>query len=179
MTGREYPVRPVVGIGVIVLRAEAVLLVRRGQAPGLGEWSLPGGAQELGETAEEAARRELAEETGLTVGTLRLVGHFDSIHRDAEGRIRFHYTILDFTAAYRSGEARAGSDVAELAWAPNADLAPFRLRPQALAMIVRAQGLGPGAGPLDPLSAARHKKKKRDGGPGTQALAGRRGRAPA
>lgn len=143
MTGREYPVRPVVGIGVIVLRSDAVLLVRRGQAPALGEWSLPGGAQELGETAEEGARRELAEETGLAVGQLHLVGHFDSIHRDAEGRIRFHYTILDFAAAYTSGEAHAGSDVAELVWAPDADLARFRLRPQALAMIARAQGLRP------------------------------------
>ena len=139
--GREYPVRPVVGIGIIVLRRDAVLLVRRGRAPARGEWSLPGGAQELGETAEEAARRELAEETGLTVGALRLVGHFDSIHRDEGGRIRFHYTILDFAADYVSGEARAGSDVAELIWAPDGGLAPFGLRPQALAMSARARAM--------------------------------------
>jgi len=138
VTGREYPTRPLIGIGVIVLRPEAVLLVRRGQQPAMGEWSLPGGAQELGETAEATARRELAEETGLAVGDLHLVGYFDSIHRDEEGRIRFHYTILDFAAAYASGEARAGSDVAELVWAPVAELGPFRLRAQALAMIARA-----------------------------------------
>ena len=140
MTAREYPTRPIVGVGVIVLRPNAVLLVRRGRAPSQGEWSLPGGAQELGETAEEAARRELAEETTLAVGALRLVGHFDSIHRDAQGKIRFHYTILDFAAAYATGEAQPGSDVAELAWAPLANLIPFDLRPPTLAMIARAQG---------------------------------------
>ena len=140
MTTREYPTRPIVGVGVIVLRPNAVLLVRRGHPPSQGEWSLPGGAQELGETAEEAARRELAEETTLTVGPLRLVGHFDSIHRDPAGKIRFHYTILDFTAAYTTGDAQPGSDVAELAWAPLSNLAPFNLRLPTLAMITRAQG---------------------------------------
>jgi 8-oxo-dGTP diphosphatase len=143
VTGREYPTRPLVGIGVIVLRQGAVLLVRRGQAPAMGEWSLPGGAQELGETVEAAARRELAEETGLTVGDLHLVGYFDSIHHDEEGRIRFHYTILDFAAAYIAGEARAGSDVGELAWASVDALGPFGLRAQALTMIARASAILP------------------------------------
>lgn len=139
--GREYPARPLIGIGIIVLKPDAVLLARRGRPPGLGEWSLPGGAQELGETAEEAARRELAEETSLTVGPLSLVGHFDSIHRAADGRIRFHYTILDFGARFSGGEPRPGSDVSELLWAPDADLAQFSLRPQAIAMIARARSL--------------------------------------
>lgn len=141
MTGREYPQRPVVGIGVIVLRPQMALLIRRGRAPAEGEWSLPGGAQELGETAEEAARRELAEETGLSVGALHLVGHFDSIHRDADGRIRYHYTILDFAARYDSGEPRPGSDVTDITWAREADLARLRLRPQAVHMIARARRL--------------------------------------
>ena len=83
MSGREYPARPLVGIGIIVLRADAVLLVRRGRPPSEGKWSLPGGAQKLGETAEAAARRELFEETGLQVGALRLVAHADSIHPDS------------------------------------------------------------------------------------------------
>jgi 8-oxo-dGTP diphosphatase len=114
---REYPPRPIVGIGVAVLRPDAVLLVRRGRPPSLGAWSLPGGAQRLGETAEQAARRELAEETGLEVGQLVLVANVDSIHRDPEGRIRFHYTILDFAARWAGGEPVAGSDVTETAWA--------------------------------------------------------------
>ena len=124
---REYPARPLVGIGVAVLRADAVLLIRRGRAPSAGAWSLPGGAQRLGETAEQAARRELAEETGLAVGTLALAGAVDSIHRDEDGRVRFHYTILDFCAAYAGGEPRAGGDALEVAWAPFDGLAAFAL----------------------------------------------------
>ena len=114
---REYPARPLVGIGIVVLRPDAVLLVRRGNPPNAGAWSLPGGTQELGETAEQAARRELLEETGLAVGTLTLVAHADSIHRDADGRVRYHYTILDFAAAWAGGEARAGGDATGIAWA--------------------------------------------------------------
>jgi 8-oxo-dGTP diphosphatase len=115
---REYPPRPIVGIGIAVLRPGAVLLVRRGRPPSLGAWSLPGGAQELGETAEAAARRELAEETGLVVGPLLLVANVDSIHRDPDGRVRYHYTILDFAARWAGGEPRPGGDITEIAWAP-------------------------------------------------------------
>ena len=115
---REYPARPIVGIGVAVLRPGAVLLVRRGRPPNAGAWSLPGGAQELGETAEAAARRELAEETGLSVGTLLLAGNVDSIHADPDGRVRFHYTILDFAARWGGGEPTSGGDITEVAWAP-------------------------------------------------------------
>lgn len=115
---RAYPPRPIVGIGVAVLRPGAVLLVRRGQPPSLGAWSLPGGAQELGETAEQAARRELAEETGLVVGPLLLAANVDSIHRDPDGRVRYHYTILDFAARWEGDEPRVGGDITELAWAP-------------------------------------------------------------
>ena len=115
---REYPPRPLVGIGVAVLRPGAVLLVRRGRPPSLGAWSLPGGAQELGETAEAAARRELLEETGLSVGPLLLAANVDSIHRDPDGRVRYHYTILDFAARWEGDEPRPGGDITEVAWAP-------------------------------------------------------------
>ncbi len=115
--GRLYPERPLVGIGIVVLRGDEVLLIRRGRPPAQGEWALPGGAQKLGETAEQAARRELAEETGLSVGALHLAGHVDSIHRDAEGKIAYHYTILDFCARYTEGEPRAGGDAVSYTWA--------------------------------------------------------------
>ncbi|CAH2604625.1 NUDIX hydrolase [Rhodovastum atsumiense] len=117
---REYPTRPIVGIGICLLRPHAggeVLLARRGQAPALGAWTLPGGAQELGETAEQAARRELLEETGLTAGPLQLAANVDSIHRDAAGRVRYHYTILDFYGLPAGGVLAPGDDVAEVVWA--------------------------------------------------------------
>lgn len=113
---REYPLRPIVGIGVVVLRPAEVLLIRRGRPPAEGSWSLPGGGQKLGETAEEAARRELREETGLEVGAMLLAGHADSITRDPDGRIRFHYTIIDFAAAWTGGVARPGGDAKEVRW---------------------------------------------------------------
>ena len=133
MTGREYPNRPLVGIGVVLLRPScsdapaSVLLVRRGKAPAAGRWSLPGGAQELGETAEQAARRELAEETGLAAGPLVLAANVDSIHRDAEGRVQFHYTILDFAALWQGGDPVAGGDATEAVFAPLYDLGRYEL----------------------------------------------------
>lgn len=127
MTGREYPDRPWVGIGCIVFRGEHVLLVRRGKPPRIGQWSLPGGAQHIGETAEEAARRELREEAGIEVGPMALAIVVDAISRDAAGRALYHYTIIDFAAEWRSGEARAGDDVSEVAWTLPADFAAFDL----------------------------------------------------
>ncbi|OYV44006.1 MAG: phosphohydrolase [Acidocella sp. 20-57-95] len=113
---REYPKHPLIGIGIIVLRGEEVLLIKRGRPPAQFAWSLPGGGQELGETAEAAARRELLEETGLTVGPLTLIAHVDSIHRDEHDFVQFHYTILDFAAVYKGGEIKAGDDVIDIAW---------------------------------------------------------------
>ena len=132
---REYPARPIVGIGVCLLRPGGVLLVRRGKAPNLGAWSLPGGAQELGETAEAAARRELLEETGLAVGALHLAANVDSIHHDAEGRVRYHYTIIDFAGLWQGEAARAGDDVSEVAWAGFDALERFALWDEAVRVI--------------------------------------------
>ena len=138
---REYPDRPFVGIGIVVLKPDAVLLVRRGKAPNWGRWSLPGGAQELGETAEDAARRELEEETALRVGPLHLVTNVDSIHHDDEGRVRFHYTILDFAAAWQQGEPRPGDDVSDLTWAPLDRLEEYELWSEAYRVIALARSL--------------------------------------
>ena len=132
---RLYPERPLVGIGVVVLRGDEVLLIRRGRPPAEGDWALPGGAQKLGETAEQAARRELLEETGLSVGALYLAGHVDSIHRDDAGRIAYHYTILDFCARYVEGDPCAGGDAAALTWANCACLDDFGLWSEAKRII--------------------------------------------
>ncbi len=132
---RDYPRAPIVGIGVVVRRGDAVLLVRRARPPAAGAWSVPGGAQELGETAEAAARRELFEETGLAVGPLRLLAHVDSIHYDAAGRVQYHYTILDFTADYAGGEAVAGDDVSAVAWVRPAEFDRYELWTEARRVI--------------------------------------------
>jgi ADP-ribose pyrophosphatase YjhB (NUDIX family) len=134
-SSRLYPDRPLVGIGVVVLHAGKVLLIRRGRPPGEGEWSLPGGAQRLGETAEQAARRELSEETGLCVGQFHLAGTVDSIHADADGRIRYHYTILDFCALYVEGTPRAGGDAQDVIWADCGRLQDYALWDEAIRII--------------------------------------------
>ena len=113
---REYPAQPIVGVGVVVLKDDRVLLVQRGKQPRQGQWSLPGGAQELGETVFEAAHREVQEECGVAIGDPVLVDVVDAIDRDEEGRVRFHYTLVDVVAAWQSGEAVAGSDAAMMRW---------------------------------------------------------------
>ena len=137
---REYPDRPWVGIGVIAFRGDHVLLVRRGKPPRLGMWSLPGGAQHVGERAEAAARRELMEETGIEVGPLELAAVVDAIsHDEATGAVRFHYTIVDYCARWASGEARPGDDVAAVAWALPEDLGTYDLTPEVHRVIALAR----------------------------------------
>ena len=139
MTGREFPDRPWVGIGMIVFDGERVLLARRGKAPRIGSWSLPGGAQHLGERAEAAARRELLEETGIEVGPLELAAVVDAITTDEAGGVRYHYTIVDYCARWASGEARPGDDVAAVAWVLPEELPSYDLTPDVLRVIAEAR----------------------------------------
>ena len=113
---REYPDRPIVGVGAVVIRDGHVLLVQRAQEPLSGKWTLPGGAVELGETLEEAVVRELREETGLEVRVLELIEAFERMARDDNDRLRYHYVLLDYLCVPVSGELLAGSDVAAAAW---------------------------------------------------------------
>jgi len=135
---REYPERPLVGVGVVVFRADTVLLVRRAKPPRQGQWSLPGGLQKLGETVFEAARREVEEETGLAVDIVDTVAVVDSIQRDDAGRVRYHYTLVDVAAEWRSGEARPGADAAAVVWADPGALAPYDLWDETVRVIARA-----------------------------------------
>ena len=111
MTRRKYPDRPLVGVGAVVFSNDNVLLVRRGREPAYGLWSLPGGLVKLGETLEAAVRRELLEETGLHVKPVHLVACLDRVVKDAEGRIAYHYVLVDFLCEAVDGQLRPGSDV--------------------------------------------------------------------
>jgi ADP-ribose pyrophosphatase YjhB (NUDIX family) len=132
---REFPDRPVVGVGAVVWRGERVLLIRRGRPPRLGQWSLPGGGQQLGETLVEAVAREVREETGLIVQEVRFLTTVDLIEREADGRIRYHYTLVDFTAESPHGEAAAGDDAAAVAWFAVDELAALGLWSETLRII--------------------------------------------
>jgi ADP-ribose pyrophosphatase YjhB (NUDIX family) len=118
---RAWPDRPWVGIGVVVWRGDEVLLIRRGRPPRQGEWGIPGGAQALGETMFEAAIREVREETGLVVRPTGIVTAIDSITHDDEGRVQFHYTLVEVAAEWVAGAAVAASDADDVLWvAPDA-----------------------------------------------------------
>lgn len=138
---REYPERPIVGVGGVVFRGHRVLLVRRAKPPRQGAWSLPGGAQEAGEAAAATFSRELKEETGLEVAPAGFIETVDFIERDEVGAVRHHYTLLDYWAESEAGEAQPGSDVAELVWAPLAGLEPYDLWEKTLEVIRAAEAL--------------------------------------
>ncbi|HHZ79394.1 MAG TPA: NUDIX domain-containing protein [Candidatus Lambdaproteobacteria bacterium] len=113
---REYPERPFVGVGVVVLRGEEVLLVQRAKAPNKGQWSIPGGKQRHGETVIQAVSRELLEETGVKVEQLALLDVVDFIVPDNQGKILYHYTLVDFQGQWLSGECRSGDDADAVKW---------------------------------------------------------------
>ena len=132
---REYPDRPFVGVGVVVWRGEEVLLIQRGKPPRVGAWSLPGGAQELGETVRETAAREVREETGIEIDVTHLIDVVDSITPGDDGRVRMQYTLVDFAAEWRSGEPVAGSDAMGAEWVHPDDLGPRNMWKETLRII--------------------------------------------
>jgi len=128
------PTAPVVGVGGVVVHEGRVLLIRRGKQPLYGRWVVPGGTVELGETLTEALVREMREETGLEVEPFELLTVFDRIERDAE-RVAYHYVIVDYLCRWRSGEARAGSDALEVAWALPREIERYDLPAKALEVV--------------------------------------------
>jgi len=135
---REYPERPIVGVGGILLEGSRVLLVRRGVEPLRGEWSIPGGAVEVGEPLAEALVREVLEETGLQAQVLGLVEVLDRILRSEDGRVQYHYVLLDYLCRPVGGELRASSDVLDARWVDRSELEEYGLRPETRQVIAKA-----------------------------------------
>jgi 8-oxo-dGTP diphosphatase len=113
---REYPSAPMVGAGAIIIKCNRVALIKRAKPPLAGEWSIPGGMLELGETVREASVREAKEETGLDVEAGELLGVFDRVLRDPEGRVQYHYVLIDFLCRPTGGELHAGGDASDARW---------------------------------------------------------------
>ena len=124
---REYPASPLVGVGAIIIDASRVVLVKRGHPPLEGEWSIPGGVVEVGETLRDAAVREAREETGLSVETRDLLGVYDRVLKDERGRTRYHYVLIDFLCRRVAGELAAGDDATEARWFRREELASLEL----------------------------------------------------
>lgn len=133
---RDYPERPILGVGAVIIRDDRVLLVRRATEPLKGEWSVPGGVLELGEKLRDGAAREAREETGLHVEAGEILDVFDSIFLDGDGRTQYHYVLIDFLCRPIAGEATPGSDVSELKWVSQEELATLDLR-DSIAQVVR------------------------------------------
>ena len=132
---REYPERPIVGVGAVVLDGSRVVLVKRANEPLKGEWSLPGGAVDVGETLEQAIRREVREETGLDVEVGPIVDVLDRIRHDADGRIKFHYVLVEFLCRPIGGELRCASDAEDAVWAADPDLVRYAVAEATIGVI--------------------------------------------
>jgi 8-oxo-dGTP diphosphatase len=144
-SSREYPERPIVGVGGVIIENGRALLIRRGSEPLRGEWSIPGGTLELGESIQEGVARELCEETGLDVRVLELIEVFDRIFGDETAkpsepgrRPRFHFVIVDYLCERIGGEARAGSDVTDVAFVSEDELAQYHLTETATRVLRKA-----------------------------------------
>lgn len=135
---REYPDRPIVGVGAVILHQGRVLLVKRGSPPLLGEWSLPGGVVELGETLRAAVEREAREETGLTVNAGEVLEVLDRIIPGRNDAPQYHYVLIDFLCTVEAGELRAGGDAADVRWASRSELAQYKVEQPAVEVIRKA-----------------------------------------
>ena len=126
------------GVGGVVVRDERALLIRRGSAPLKGEWSIPGGMLELGETILEGVQRELLEETAIEVRLLDLIEVLERLTRDEAGKLKYHFVILDYLCEAVRGEAQAGSDVTDVAWVRESELNDYSLTPTATRVVQKA-----------------------------------------
>jgi 8-oxo-dGTP diphosphatase len=141
VTQREYPERPIVAVGGVVIHEGRVLLIRRGQPPLEGRWSIPGGILEIGETIAAAIGRELKEEAGVTVRVLGLIEIYEKVLRDADNRPQYHFVILDYMCEFVEGVATAGGDVTDAEWVSEGELEKMHLTSAALRVVKKAFAL--------------------------------------
>ncbi|HTR22958.1 MAG TPA: NUDIX hydrolase [Terriglobales bacterium] len=134
---REFPDKPLVGVGAVIVKNDRVLLIKRGQAPLLGEWSLPGGVLECGETLREAVTREVCEETSLTVEPVEMLGVYERVIRTDDGRVRYHYVLIDYLCRPVAGTTRAATDAAEAAWFTKDELPALKLPPDTTEVVLK------------------------------------------
>jgi 8-oxo-dGTP diphosphatase len=134
---REYPAHPVVGVGAVVVRDGKALIVKRAHEPRKGEWSLPGGLLELGESLQDAVRREIKEETSLEIEVGPVIETFDRVHRDGAGKVRYHFVIVDFVCWPDGGEAVPGSDADGVAWVTATEIDDYKVNAHAKDVILR------------------------------------------
>jgi 8-oxo-dGTP diphosphatase len=137
-----YPGAPRVAVGAVVFKESKILLVLRSKPPAENQWSIPGGCVELGETLQEAAEREILEETGIFIRAGEPVYTFDVIERDDSGRIRFHYVIIDLAADYISGEVKAGDDAADASWVSSKDINTRKVSAATRKLLKECYGFG-------------------------------------
>jgi 8-oxo-dGTP diphosphatase len=122
VTQRSYSIYPRIAVGILVFDGNKFLLIRRKQEPNRGKWTIPGGLLELGESLDDAARREIYEECNITVRNVKRLGIFEYMEKDDQNKIKYHYVIIDFIGWYDSGELKAQSDVDRATWFSHADL---------------------------------------------------------
>lgn len=135
---REYPARPIVGVGGVTIREGHALIMRRAYEPLKGQWSIPGGGLDVGEMIVEGVRREVEEETGIQVRVLEQIETFERILRDGEGRVQYHYVILDYLCEQVGGELRVGGDATDAAWVAENGLGSYALSESATRVILKA-----------------------------------------
>lgn len=131
----DYPGNPRVAVGAVVFKDECVLLVRRGQPPAEDLWAIPGGSVEIGETLREAAEREILEEAGIRIRATKPIYTFDVIDRDAAGKVRFHYVIVDLAADYVEGEPKPGDDALEARWVSANEIKDLDVSPATMKLL--------------------------------------------
>jgi len=138
MMKREYPTRPIAAVGVVVFKNDQVLLIRRNKPPKSSEWSIPGGAQKLGEPLKETAMREVFEETAISIKNITLVDAVDYIKKDNDKNIEYHYSLIDYKADYQSGDIKAGDDAFDAKWVSLNELTEYNLWSETIKLIEKS-----------------------------------------